>query len=87
MQEQCDSLNAMEPHAGWKGIESMRTRSTTHRFHTVRHEPMEAFDEEQEAEHNDEGYVEIVPEYCKRQKRFSHEHPCLVIEPLIKAPR
>jgi hypothetical protein len=47
---------------------------------------MKAFDEQEEAEHNDEGNVKVIPEYRKRQQGFSNEHPRLVIEPLVKAP-
>ena len=48
---------------------------------------METLDEEEKSEHDNEGNVKVVPEYRKRQERFSDEHPCLVIEPLVEAPR
>ena len=56
--------------------------SNTHRLHAVSHEPMEAFDEQEEAKHNDERNVKVVPKDGKRQQRFGDEHPCLIIETL-----
>lgn len=47
---------------------------------------MKALDEQQKAEHYNEGNIEVVPKYRKRQQGFSHEHPCLVIEPLRETP-
>ena len=59
----------------------------THRFHAVGHKPMETLDEEEEPEHNNERNVKVVPKYRKRQERFRDKHPCLVVEPLMEAPR
>ena len=56
----------------------------THRFHAVCHKPMETLDEQQEAEHDDEGDVKVIPEYRERQQRFGYEHPSLVVQPLRK---
>lgn len=43
---------------------------------------MKAFDEQEEAKHDDEGNVKIVPKDRKRQKRFRDEHPRLVVKTL-----
>ena len=55
---------------------------STYGFNTVRHEPVEAFDEEQEAKHEEERHVEFVPEDREGEERLGNEHPCLVVKPL-----
>ena len=56
--------------------------SYTYRFHAVRHEPMEAFDEQEESKHDDKGYIEVIPKYGEREQGLRDEHPCLIIQPL-----
>lgn len=61
-----------------------------YRFHTISHEPVEALDEQEEAEHDHEGDVKIVAEDGECQQRFRDEDPCLVVQPLhqvLAAPR
>ena len=57
---------------------------STYGFNTVRHEPVEAFDEEQEAKHEEEWDVELVTKDGERQERLCNKHPCLIVEPLAE---
>ena len=54
----------------------------THGFDTVGHEPVETLDEEEKAEHEEEGDVELIAEYGEGEERFGDEHPCLVVQTL-----
>ena len=54
----------------------------TYRFHAVCHKPMETFDEQEEAKHEEERHIEFVPEDREGEERLGDEHPCLVVKPL-----
>lgn len=56
-------------------------------FNAIAGEPMEGLREEQKAEHEDEGYVEFIPEYGERQKGLGDEEPESVIQALYEAVR
>ena len=59
----------------------------TYGFDAVCHKPVEALDEEEEAEHEEEWDVELVAKDGEGEEGLCYEHPCLVVQTLRQGER